>query len=78
MKRTYKYLLTTSVIWASFDGGTVQASNHHEAKILAEYELKAQLDKVNAALAANPETAGISIDMNFDEIEVELVTAAGR
>jgi hypothetical protein len=71
--KKWTYLLSTNVIWASFDGGEVLAHNHIEAKIKAKAKLQEELAKVNAALEANPETAGMDIDMNFDEIEIELV-----
>jgi len=66
----FTYTNSTNTIWTSFDCGEVEANNHHEALIKAEAELQVKLDIVNAALAANPETRGVTIEMNMDNIEV--------
>jgi hypothetical protein len=68
--KTYKYLYPSSVIWTSFDGGTVQAENRLQAAIKAEAELQAALDKVNYVLRTHSDTQDIFIEMNMDCIEI--------
>ena len=71
--RKWKYTVSSNNIWASFDGGTVEARTIQQAQIKAGAELQVQFDKANAALAANPETAGMTIEFNMGNIELELV-----
>tara|TARA_R110000796_G_scaffold58413_8_gene135002 strand:- start:8166 stop:8579 length:414 start_codon:yes stop_codon:yes gene_type:complete len=66
----WKYILTTNTIWASFDGGEVEADTREEALRLAEEELTANLNLVNEVLAINPSTANATISMGMDQIEV--------
>ena len=68
--KKYNYLLSTNTVWCSFDGGTVEAEIGSEALRLASEELTRELDKANAALAANPETKGMDISMDLDQIEI--------
>lgn len=71
--KTFKYILPSSNIWASFDGGEVEAENAEAALIKAEAEITVQLEKVNGALAVTSNTKGMNIGMDFDNIEVEEV-----
>tara|TARA_R110000851_G_C12715346_1_gene527818 strand:+ start:196 stop:429 length:234 start_codon:yes stop_codon:yes gene_type:complete len=74
--KKYNYLLSTNTVWCSFDGGTVEAENTAEALRKAENELTRELTKVNLALAANPETKGMDISMDLDQIEITEVKEA--
>lgn len=71
--KTYKYSVSTETIWTSFDGGTVKAENYSAACTKAEAEVQYHLDITNKALAANPETKGITIDISMDQIQVNEV-----
>ena len=69
----WKYILTTNTIWASFDGGEVEADTREEALRLAEEELTANLNLVNEVLAINPSTANATISMAARENMIKKV-----
>lgn len=75
----WNYKLTTSTIWLSFDEGQVEADTLEEATAEATRILKYNLDKVNDILNSCDPTIGISVDMDFSQLEVELVNeSTGR
>ena len=65
------YSLSTEVIRLSFDHGTVQARTYEEAKVLAIADLKKKLAAANSGIELIKGMEGESIDMNFDNIELE-------
>ena len=69
----WEYSLPSDAMWSSFDYGHVKAETLDGALTKAEAEMLYQLNKVNAALAANPETAELDIDIDFSYIEVKEV-----
>jgi hypothetical protein len=69
----WEYYLPSNSMWSSFDFGHVKAETLKQALIKAEAEIRYQLNKANAALAANPETAGLNFDINCDGIEIKEV-----
>ena len=73
MKR-YRYSLSTTTIWTSFDCGEVEAENIEQAREKALIELKYNLRRANASLAYSDNTSGFTIEMNWDCLEVELIT----
>ena len=75
MKR-FKYTCSGNVAWTSWDHGEVEAQNSDEARVKAKQEMLSTLDLVNETLAANESTKGLSIDMSFNDLEVEEIPAA--
>lgn len=69
----WKYSNSTNTIWTSFDYGEVEAETYKEAYEKAVIELKYNLHKVNEVLASADVTSTFTIDMNFEQIEVELL-----
>jgi hypothetical protein len=64
--KTYQYSVSTSVLWASFDFGTVEAQDIQEARDKALEALKNDFSEVNKLIAL----IGHSIDFNKDAVEV--------
>jgi hypothetical protein len=70
--RKYNYQLpTTSTFYASFDYGEVWADTLSEAKAKAIEKIKYDVQKVNDALAFSDNTAGFTIEICTDELEVK-------
>lgn len=69
--KKFRYSLSTNTIWTSFDFGEVEAENVDGALVKAEAELRYNIGLANAALIAKPETRNWSIEMNYDNIEIE-------
>jgi len=72
MKDTYKYTISSTLIWTSFDFGEVEANSVEEAKEIAIEELTYNFKKANLALATLDNTIGFTIEFNKDEVQVEL------
>lgn len=68
----YEYSCSTSVIWASFDCGEVEADTKEEALIKAKAELKENFDKANTAFNHCDNTLGFRIEFNDSQIEINL------
>jgi hypothetical protein len=64
--KTYQYSISTNVLWASFDFGTVEAHNPQEAREKALAALKNDFLKVNNLLVS----IGATIDFNTHAIEI--------
>jgi ribosomal protein S5 len=64
--KTYQYSVSTSVIWSSFDFGTVEAQDIQEARDKALEKLKNDFSEVNKLLSL----IGHTIDFNKDAVEV--------
>lgn len=64
--KTYQYSVSTSVIWASFDFGTVEAQDIQEARDKALEALKNDFLEVNKLLSL----IGHTIDFSEDAVEV--------
>jgi hypothetical protein len=71
--KKYSYSVSTMTIWASFDFGEVLATSYENAKELARAEIEANFKKVNDALAANPETKGMTVECDSSQVEVKEV-----
>ena len=69
----YRYSCTTSVLWASFDYGEVEADSYEEAKAEAINKLKYDMEKANGVLSQADCTQGFSIEFNFDEIVIKKI-----
>ena len=65
-KSMYSYTCTGNVMYASFDYGDVEAWTEEDARILAEKEIVANLDKCNEAL----KPLGMDISINLENIEI--------
>lgn len=66
----YDYSCTSENIYASFDYGTVLASNIKEATRLAKKKILYDLKKCNDALEHCDITVGFKVEMNLDELKV--------
>jgi hypothetical protein len=64
--KTYQYSVSTSVLWASFDFGTVEAQDIQEARDKALEALKNDFLAVNNILML----IGHTIEFNKDAVEV--------
>jgi ribosomal protein S5 len=64
--KTYQYSVSTSVLWASFDFGTVEAQDIQEARDKALEALKNDFLSVNNILMS----IGHTIEFNKDAVEV--------
>lgn len=69
----WSYTLTTETIWTSFDNGEVEAPTREEAEVKAIKEIKEALDNANKAFKSWDVTDGFEINMDFTQIELELV-----
>jgi hypothetical protein len=70
--KTYRYSVSTSTIWTSFDNGEVEAEDIEAATKLAVEKLKYDFEKANEALAHCDVTKGFSIEFSEDQVQVEL------
>ena len=70
--REFEYSCSTNTIWTSFDFGTVMAVDSQRARQLAKAEIEESLEKVRLALEHCDNTAGMTIEMNLDNLEVKL------
>ncbi len=66
----YDYSCTSENIYASFDYGTVLASNIEDATELAKKKILYDLKKCNDALKHCDITIGFKVEMNLDELTV--------
>jgi hypothetical protein len=64
--KTYQYSVSTSVLWTSFDFGTVEAQDIQEARDKALEALKNDFLAVNNILMS----IGHTIEFNKDAVEV--------
>ena len=64
--KTYQYSVSTSVIWSSFDFGTVEAQDIQEARDKALEKLKNDFSEVNKLLSLIDHR----IEFNKDAVEV--------
>ena len=70
---TYKYSVSTNVIWASFDFGEVVAENEEKARLIAIAKFSADFLKANDALAHCDNTFGFSLHFDHNSVTVEEV-----
>lgn len=66
----YDYSCTSENIYASFDYGTVLASNLEEATTKSKEKILYDLKKCNDALEHCDITFGFKVEMNLDELKV--------
>ena len=71
MKKRYRYSCSTTVLWASFVFGEVEAEDREHARDKALAELKYNFEKANDALAHCDTTIDFTIEFNKDAIEIE-------
>lgn len=64
--KLFQYSISTSLIWCSFDFGTVVANDKDDARAKAIAQLTHDFNVANEAL--NP--FGFTIDFNKDEVEI--------
>lgn len=69
--KKWRYSVSTSRLWASFDEGEVEAPTYEEACEKALEKLNYDFKKVNDILNSCDPTVGFSIEFNKDDIEIE-------
>jgi hypothetical protein len=71
--KKYRYNISTNTIWTSFDYGEVEAENLEEAREKAIEKLKYDVKKCNDAFKYCDITQGFEIEMDYKQVEVELI-----